>query len=87
MADNIMLGAYSQNALSGAALVNQVFFLIQQAAVVIGDGLVVAVLGTESNRTNPADYRNGFEDCVRTWDIFDYFMFTVSRNNFRILYV
>lgn len=41
MADNIMLGAYSQNALSGAALVNQVFFLIQQAAVVIGDGLVV----------------------------------------------
>ena len=35
MADNIMLGAYSQNALSGAALVNQVFFLIQQAAVVI----------------------------------------------------
>lgn len=33
-----MLGAYSQNALSGAALVNQVFFLIQQAAVVIGDG-------------------------------------------------
>ena len=40
MADNIMLGAYSQNALSGAALVNQVFFLIQQAAVVIGDGLV-----------------------------------------------
>lgn len=41
MADNIMLGAYSQNALSGAALVNQIFFLIQQAAVVIGDGLVV----------------------------------------------
>ena len=26
MADNIMLGAYSQNALSGAALVNQDFF-------------------------------------------------------------
>ena len=36
MADNIMLGAYSQNALSGAALVNQIFFLIQQAAVVMG---------------------------------------------------
>ena len=41
MADNIMLGAYSQDALAGAALVNQVFFLIQQATVVIGDGLVV----------------------------------------------
>ena len=27
MADNIMLGAYSQEALSGAAVVNQVFLL------------------------------------------------------------
>ena len=58
MADNIMLGAYSQNALSGAALVNQVFFLIQQAAVVILSG-----------------------------NLFDSFMFTVSRRNFRIFYV
>ena len=41
MADNIMLGAYSQEALSGAAVVNQVFFLVQQTAVTIGDGLVV----------------------------------------------
>ena len=41
MADNIMLGAYSQEALSGAAVVNQVFFLVQQMAISIGDGLVV----------------------------------------------
>ena len=89
MADNIMLGAYSQNALSGAALVNQVFFLIQQAAVVIGDGLVViASQYWGQKRIKPIrQIRNGFEDCVRTWDIFDYFMFTVSRSNFRVLYV
>ena len=51
-----MLGAYSQNALSGAALVNQVFFLIQQAAVVIGDGLVVIASqywGHKRNEPNP----------------------------------
>lgn len=41
MADNIMLGAYRQEALSGAAVVNQVFFIVQQAAIAIGDGLIV----------------------------------------------
>ena len=30
MLDNIMLGSYSQNALSGAATVNQIFFMVQQ---------------------------------------------------------
>lgn len=41
MADNIMLGSYSQNALSGAATVNQVFFMVQQFALSIGNALVV----------------------------------------------
>lgn len=40
MADNIMLGSYSQNALSGAAVVNQIFFLVQQLTLSIGDSLV-----------------------------------------------
>ena len=40
MADNIMLGSYSQTALSGAATVNQIFFVVQQLALGIGDGLV-----------------------------------------------
>ena len=31
MADNLMLGSYSQAALSGAATVNQIQFLVQQA--------------------------------------------------------
>ena len=41
MADNIMLGSYSQDALSGAATVNQVFFMVQQLALSIANALVV----------------------------------------------
>ena len=40
MIDNIMLGSYSQNALSGAATVNQIFFMVQQTAVPMGNALV-----------------------------------------------
>ncbi|MGN0711449.1 MAG: MATE family efflux transporter [Anaerovoracaceae bacterium] len=40
MADNIMLGSYSQDALSGASTVNQIFFLVQQFAISIGNTLV-----------------------------------------------
>lgn len=41
MADNIMLGSYDQNALSGASTVNQIFFMVQQIALSIGNALVV----------------------------------------------
>ncbi len=41
MADNIMLGRYSQTALSGAATVNQIFFIVQQTTITIGDALVI----------------------------------------------
>ncbi len=41
MADNIMLGNYGQTALSGAATVNQVFFMVQQFAIAIGNSFVV----------------------------------------------
>ena len=41
MADNLMLGAYSQNALSAAATVNQIFFLVQNIGTGIATGLSV----------------------------------------------
>ncbi len=41
MADNIMLGAYSQDSLSGAATVNQIQFMVQQLTMAIGDSIVV----------------------------------------------
>lgn len=39
--DNLMLGSYSQIALDGAATANQIFFLVQQSVLCIGDALVV----------------------------------------------
>ena len=41
MLDNMMLGSYSQNALSGAATVNQIFFVINQLAIALGSALIV----------------------------------------------
>lgn len=41
MADNLMLGSYDQTALSAAATVNQIFFMVQQFALSIGNALVV----------------------------------------------
>ena len=41
LADNIMLGGYSENALSGAAAVNQIQFVFQQLIMALGDGLVI----------------------------------------------
>lgn len=40
-ADNIMIGMYSQNAMSGVALVNQIQFLLQQISSGIASGIVV----------------------------------------------
>ncbi|MDE6996348.1 MAG: MATE family efflux transporter [Oscillospiraceae bacterium] len=42
VADNIMLGAYSQTALAGAAAVNQIQYVLQQVvAAGLGEGLVI----------------------------------------------
>ena len=41
MLDNIMLGSYAQTALSGAATVNQVFFMVQQVSLTVCDALVI----------------------------------------------
>lgn len=40
VADNIMVGIYSQNALAGAAAVNQIQFLLQQVTLGLGEGIV-----------------------------------------------
>lgn len=45
LADNLMLGTYSELALSGATLVNQLQFILQSLVVSIGSG--VAVLGAQ----------------------------------------
>lgn len=54
LADNMMLGAYSQTALSGSALCNQIQFLLQMMIAGAGEGVVV--LGSQywgRNQTDP----------------------------------
>ena len=41
LADNIMIGAYSETALAGIAAVNQVHFLFQQSTICFGSGIVI----------------------------------------------
>lgn len=41
LADNIMLGAFSETALSGVTTVNQVQSVFQQLLMALGDGLVI----------------------------------------------
>ena len=41
LADNMMLGAYSEISLSGVAAVNQIQFIFQQILMALGDGLVI----------------------------------------------
>ena len=41
LADNIMLGAFSETALSGVTTVNQIQFVFQQLLMALGDGLVI----------------------------------------------
>lgn len=41
LADNMMLGGYSETALSGVAAVNQIQFIYQQILTALGDGMVI----------------------------------------------
>lgn len=41
LADNVMLGRYTESALSGVALVNQIQFLLQMFVMGIGEGLII----------------------------------------------
>ena len=41
LADNVMLGAYSETALSGVAAINQIQFIFHQIVNALGDGIVI----------------------------------------------
>jgi len=45
LADNVMIGGYSQTALSGVAMVNQIQFLLQM--LMLGTGSAISVLGAQ----------------------------------------
>lgn len=41
LADNVMLGGYSENALSGVSLANQIQFVLQMVVLGLGEGLII----------------------------------------------
>lgn len=41
LADNVMIGAYSETSMAGVALVNQIQFLLQMLSMAVGEGAVV----------------------------------------------
>ena len=41
LADNVMLGSYSETSLAGVAAVNQIQFVYQQILGALGDGMVI----------------------------------------------
>lgn len=41
LADNIMLGTYSENSLSGVAAVNQIQFVLQQVVYAVSNGMII----------------------------------------------
>ena len=45
LADNIMIGGYSQTALSGVSMVNQIQFMLQM--LMLGTGSAIGVLGAQ----------------------------------------
>ena len=57
LADNVMLGRYTQDALSGVALCNQIFFIIQMMVTGIGEGLLVFAARSWGERDIPAVWR------------------------------
>ena len=64
LADNLMIGGYSETALSGVAAVNSLQFLFQQLTIGIGDALVT--MGSQywgQGRTAPhqADRQSGWK--------------------------
>lgn len=61
LADNIMLGAYSESALSGVAAVNQIQFIYQYLLLAFGEGIVI--VGSQyfgKKRTEPIRDITGF---------------------------
>ncbi len=64
LTDNIMLGRYAQDALSGAAIANQIQFFLQMIILGIGEGIVV-MSSREWGRGQPQTIRR--LACIGLW--------------------
>ena len=89
MADNLMLGMYSQSSLSGAATVNQIQFLLQQMTLAIGDTLVIIASqywGQKKDETDSNIYRDCVGNRINPWIDCIYTDHIVSKRNFNAFY-
>lgn len=80
LADNMMLGAYSETSLAGVAAVNQIQFIYQQLLTALGDGVVI--LGSQywgKRQTEPVKkivsvaMRAGFFICITLFMLASFF--------------
>ena len=89
MADNLMLGMYSQSSLSGAATVNQIQFFTTTNDTCdrgyIGDHCF-PILGTEKDETNSNIYRDCVGNRINPWTDCIYTDHIVSKRNFNAIY-
>lgn len=70
VADNVMLGSYSQTALSGAAAVNQIQYLLQQVTNMgLGEGLIVLASQYWGQRDTDAIRRLSGAALMMAWGI------------------
>ena len=80
LADNLMLGAYQENALAGVALVNQIQYLLQMLVMGVGEGMIVLASQywgkgeTEPiRRITGLGMRIGFLTAVAMWGVTFFF--------------
>ena len=77
LADNIMIGGYSEIALSGVATVNQVQFVYQQVLMALGDSLVI--FGSRFyGEGNPAALKRTAAIAMRASILIGVFMFAAA---------
>ena len=65
LVDNIMIGAYSQDALSGIALANQIQFLLQMVVNGAGEGMAVLAVGGVPVGVDVEHSGRGISDSIR----------------------
>lgn len=89
MADNLMLGMYSQSSLSGAATVNQIQFLLQTNDTCdrgYTSDRCFPILGPEKDETDSNIYRDCVGNRINPWIDCIYTDHIVFKRNFNAFY-
>lgn len=77
LADNLMIGAYSEAALSGVALVNQIQFFIQMVVMGMGEGFIILASRAWGEK-NPAAIRKLVSSALWPAACFGFFMWAAA---------